>query len=141
MFKKSILSVVIESLFMLVGCQPSQKTPEEPDIVIPKEIISVMGLDDITVIQNEYFHPLKNVIVLNEMLDNFAHLLAVTEQVNYGKLGDQFLTYSLIYGADKIIKTRKTTVKAGTINRKPVTRNQITQSQIQMASIRWLISH
>lgn len=132
MFKKSILLVVIASLFMMVGCQPSNQTPEEPDIVIPKEIKSVMGLDDITVIQNEYFHPLKDVVILNEKLDNIAYLLEVTGHVNYGKLGDQFLTYSLTYGADKIEKTRKVTVESGTINRKPVTRNQITQSQIQL---------
>lgn len=132
MFKKGMLLVVIVALCLLVGCQPSNHNTEDPDVVLPKEIKSVSGLDDITVTQNEYFHPLNDVVVLNEKQENIAYLFEVSGHVNYGKLGEQSLIYKLTYGDETIEEIRKITVEAGTITRDMVTRNQVTQPQVPL---------
>ncbi|MCV2231247.1 glycosyl hydrolase [Acholeplasma manati] len=132
MFKKRWLMVLILTLILLSGCKPKSNIPEDEDEVLPKSIESIEGLEDITITQNQYFHPLQGVEVLNEKDENISYLFEVTGHVNYGKLGEQTLSYKLNYGDESIDKTRKVTVVAGTITRPTITRNQVSQPQVNL---------
>lgn len=133
MIKKGWLFILILALFGLVGCKPKDNDPIIVDpIEIPKSIESVTGLDDITIKQNEYFSPLKNVVVLNETDVDISALMEVSGHVNYGKVGSYELNYSLSYGEETYSKKRTVNVVSGSITRANYARKQFTQSQMAL---------
>lgn len=132
MIKKGWLLVLIIVLFGLAGCKPKNTDTDDDDIVLPKNIESIAGLEDITITQNEYFSPLKDVVILNEKGENIRYLFEVTGHVNYGKIGTYELTYDLTYGDDTISESRTVTVEAGTISRETISRNQFQQPQVAL---------
>lgn len=127
--------MMLSSLVLLYACKQSDEgsSPTDDTVVsIPKEIKSVSGLDDQMVVQNEYFHPLKNVEVINEKNQNIAHLFQVVGHVNYGVLGDYVIHYELNYGDETLERTRTITVAPGTIQRETFSRTQIPGSEVNL---------
>ena len=124
MFKKILVLLFLISLTTLYACQKDDPTIPEDEtvIVLPKEIKSVSGLEDIVVTQHEYFSPLKNVEVINEKNENISYLFDISGHVNYGVVGSYELDYQLTYGDDVITESRTVTVEAGTIQRETYNR-------------------
>ena len=135
MFKKVLVLMMLSSLLLLYACKQSDEGSSPTDdtvISVPKEIKSVSGLEDKMVVQNEYFHPLKNVEVVNEKNQNIAHLFQVVGHVNYSVLGDYIIHYELNYGDETIERTRTITVAPGTILRETFSRTQIAGSEVNL---------
>lgn len=133
MIKKGLTIVLLLMLFILAACEtPNTDTDIEDEEIIPKTIKQVSGLEDITITQNEYFSPLKDVVVLNEKDENIHYLFEVTGHVNYGKVGTYELTYDLVYDTDVISETRVVTVEAGTIQRTTKVRNELRTSSVNL---------
>lgn len=132
MIKKIMLIVLSLSLLLLYACKsdPTPVDSNDPTIVIPEEIKSVSGLDDITITQYDYFNPLENVEIINEEDENISYLLNVSGHVNYGQLGNYTLTYEMNYGEDTVSENRVVSVTPGTITRETNTRNQITGTNV-----------
>src|SRR5690606_10911406 len=124
MIKKGLTLVLLLMLFILAACETKNTdTDIEDDEIIPKAIKHISGLEDITITQNEYFSPLKDVVVLNEKDENIHYLFEVTGHVDYGKVGSYELTYDLVYDVDVISEQSVVTVEAGTIQRSTKVRN------------------
>ena len=132
MIKKVWLVILVLSLFGLAACRSKDQDPDDDDIVLPETIESVTGLDDIIVTQNEYFSPLKNVVVLNEKNENIRYLMEVSGHVDYGRVGTYELDYALTYGEDTVLETRTVTVVPGTISRTSDVRDQETQTKVSL---------
>ncbi|MDO9628436.1 MAG: hypothetical protein Q7I99_00930, partial [Acholeplasmataceae bacterium] len=128
MLKKMMLVVLFLSLFLLYACKRDIEPIDsnDPTIEIPQKIVSVSGLEDISITQYDYFNPLKNVEIINEKDENISYLFKVTGHVNYGVLGNYNLTYQMTYGDDTVSKSRTVSVVPGTIVREMYTRNQLT---------------
>ena len=149
MFKKTTLVLVLLLLLLLVACQtdePDETNPTDPiDTIVPSDptesvvienpkIGDVIGLEDITVSKNEYFNPLKNVMITNQDDENITHLVSVSGSVHYGVVGTYQLTYSLSYGDDVFIHDRSVTVDNSPIVRTAATRNNLNTTQIGAGS-------
>ncbi len=93
-----------------------------------QSIAQVIGIDDTNHIQNEYFHPLKNVRIIDNLGNDITHLLTVSGNVNYGKLGSYELTYKLSYGDTHLLEKRVIEIIEGDISRTSYTRDQISDS-------------
>jgi len=130
MFKKSIILVLIIFLFVLSSCAKDNDPLPPTDETLPLSIEQVLGLEDIEVIQNEYFDPLKDVEVINQNGDDISSMFEVHGLVYYGVTGSYNLTYQMTYGDDTIDETRSVTVKTGTIHRDSDTRTTITATTI-----------
>ncbi len=133
MIKKGLTLVLLLMLFILAACETKNTdTDIEDDEIIPKAIKHISGLEDITITQNEYFSPLKDVVVLNEKDENIHYLFEVTGHVDYGKVGSYELTYDLVYDVDVISEQRVVTVEAGTIQRSTKVRNEQRTPQVSL---------
>ncbi|MCF7930077.1 MAG: hypothetical protein K9L02_01035 [Acholeplasmataceae bacterium] len=130
MIKKSITLIIFILLFVLSACADGGKQNPPTDETLPLSIEQVIGLDDIEVTQNEYFDPLKDIEVINQLGDDISYMFEVEGTVDYGTVGTYSLSYQMTYGDDSIDETRNVTVSAGTIHRDPDTRNSITATTI-----------
>ncbi|PKK97100.1 MAG: hypothetical protein CVV58_02990 [Tenericutes bacterium HGW-Tenericutes-3] len=133
MIKKSMIFMIIVFMFILSACSKGGNQNPPIDETLPLSIEQISGLEDIEATQNEYFDPLKDVKVINQLGDNVSYMFELEGTVDYGQIGTYPLTYKMTYGDDSIEETRNITVKAGTIHRDPETRNSITQTTIHSA--------
>ncbi|MDP2425475.1 MAG: glycosyl hydrolase [bacterium] len=78
------------------------------------QIGQISGLDDVLVIRNHYFHPLKGVRILSTLGSDITHLVQISGHVSYGVLGTYSLVYSLQYNDDFHTQTRMVQVIDGT---------------------------
>lgn len=121
MSKKIVLLVLLMLIFTLASCTKKNQIEAEID---PK-IESIAGLDDVDIMQYEYFNPLKDVVILNEKNENISYLMQIEGNVHYGKIGSYELTYKMQYGNDEINEKRTVHVVPGTIVQTPYLRNTI----------------
>ncbi len=126
MLKKMLVLTLVISLGVLYGCtEKSTTTLPEDETALPLDIKSISGFDDVVeVSKNDYFHPLKDIEIINEQDENIAYLFNVKGQVNYGVVGDYTLNYSLSYGDEVITKTRTIKVLDQPIIEETTRRNQ-----------------
>ena len=130
MIKRGLVLILVSLLVILSACT-KEETPTVPvDETLPLSIEQVSGLEDIEVIQNEYFDPLKGIEVINQNGENISYMFEVEGQVDYGVTGTYLLSYQMAYGEDSIDETRTITVKTGTIVRQVRPRNTIPASTI-----------
>jgi endoglucanase Acf2 len=136
--KLHIIILTLLFIFLLSSCKeepiPTEPNEPTPTIVVEQEIKSMTGLDNITIIQNDYFNPLENVVVLNEKDEDISYLFEVTGHIPYGVTGEYTLTYDLSYGESIVSESRIITVIAGTINRPINPRNSLTGTEVDQAS-------
>lgn len=134
MFKKVfVILLIITITLSIVSCRNNEtEDPDDEVIILPKEIKTVEGLEDITVTQYDYFNPLKDVKVINEKDQNISYLFQVSGHVNYGVTGQYELSYNLSYGDEVVSETRTVTIEAGTITREQMTRNQIPGTRVDL---------
>jgi endoglucanase Acf2 len=136
--KLSLLIMFLLSVLLIQACtnKPTPTETNEPSesVIIEQEITLIEGLDDITVIQHDYFNPLEGVVVLNEKNENISYLFEVTGSVPYGTVGEYELSYHLSYGTSEISQSRTISIVPGTIQRPLVQRNTLTGTKIDQAS-------
>jgi len=130
MIKRSIVLILILLLVVLTACTKEEIPTLPEDESLPLSIEQVVGLEDIQVIQNEYFDPLKGVEVINQNGENISYLFEVDGQIDYGVTGSYNLSYQMTYGEDSVDETRIVNVVAGTIVRPVRPRNTIPASTI-----------
>ncbi len=131
-----ILLTVLSLLFTLTACnssndpQDDNNQNEEDDEPTPTvlEINQVNGLDDETIIQGEYFNPLKGVEILNQDQELINEYIHVSGFVDYGNVGSYELDYRIEYGEDTYETTRMISVIEGTITKTPIDDNQLLES-------------
>ena len=90
---------------------PTTTTTSQPPM---DGISAVTGLEDVSVIRNHYFHPLKGVTALSDSGIDLSSKILISGSVDYGTLGDYLLTYTLHYNEDVLTETRVVSVIDGT---------------------------
>ncbi len=130
MIKRSAILMLFLFLFVFSACTDDGNQNPPTDETLQLSIEQISGLEDVEVIQNEYFDPLKGIEVINQLGDNISYMFEVQGSVNYGVIGTYSLSYHMTYGDDSIDETRSITVKTGTIHRDLDMRNTITATTI-----------
>ena len=92
----------------------------------------IIGLDDIQVIKNHYFHPLKGVLAYSSTNESLLPYFQIFGHVDYGTPGDYSLTYRLEYNDEVYTKVRTVSVIEGTYS--PLSGSR-TQSQSMTVSL------
>jgi endo-1,3(4)-beta-glucanase len=128
MSKITTILLLITFTFFIVACNKEQPKLDEQ---LP-EIAQISGLENKTIKQYDYLHPLKDVVVLNEKNESITHLFEVSGALHYGEIGTYELNYYLEYGDDIINTTRTITVETGQIVRPQIQRNQSIGNRVDL---------
>lgn len=116
----------------------TQTTTSNPPTTTTTEVIplptigDIVGLEDIQVIKNHYFHPLKGVLAFSSTNESLLPYFQIFGHVDYGTPGVYSLSYRLEYNGDVYTKIRTVTVIEGTYS--PLSGSR-TQSQSLTVSL------
>lgn len=77
-------------------------------------IESIFGIEDVQVIRNHYFHPLKGVSAIADSGKDITSSINLSGSVDFGTVGSYILTYNLQYGEDSRTLIRTVDVVEGT---------------------------
>lgn len=87
----------------MVSCRKKEdEIPVDQNPVIEE----ISGLNDLTSPRGLYFDPMKDVLITDENGDSITHLLTISGDVHYGKVGSYELTYEMTYGDQELNRTR-----------------------------------
>lgn len=75
---------------------------------------SIEGIENVTLIRNHYFNPMKDVSVVSNWGKDITSLVSVEGSVDYGTLGLYTIWYNLSYGEDSFSVNRSIEVVDGT---------------------------
>ncbi|MFU8786810.1 MAG: hypothetical protein ACNA7U_06120, partial [Candidatus Izemoplasmataceae bacterium] len=131
MLKKIVLiALTLMVVVILSACRKQPTTDNNDPVIVDLGIKEVIGLEHGDFIVNEYFNPLRDVLVKNQSGENITHYLKVNGFVHYGKVGTYNLHYSMTYGEDTIDITRTINIIEGTIVKETNTRNIFSPSTV-----------